>query len=58
MPFKTIPSRHAYELESKPLNLTDSIKYLGVTIQSNLKFDAHIEGKGKILGGIKNLRYV
>ena len=58
---KPIPSIPACTLGSTTLDWTDSIKYLGVTIQSDLKFDTHIEGKGtkskKFLGGIKHLTY-
>jgi hypothetical protein len=50
-----------YMLGDSPLAWTASTKYLGVTIQSDLKFDQHIQKKcgksRKILGGIKHLMY-
>ena len=60
--WKPIPLIPAYTLASATLDWTGSIKYVGVTIQSDLKFYTHnIEEKGtkskKILGGIKHLMY-
>ncbi|XP_067932804.1 uncharacterized protein [Watersipora subatra] len=50
-----------YNLGNLPLVWTEDTKYLGVIIQSDLKFDQHIKSKcsksRKILGGIKHLMY-
>ena len=58
---KPVPSIHEYTLGSTTLDWTDSVKYLGVTIQSDLKFDTNIEENGtkskKILVFIKHLMY-
>ncbi len=59
--FGKTPTRTSYTLGNSPLEWTDCIKYLGVIIQSDLKFNTHITEKcskaNKILGGIKYLTY-
>jgi len=57
---KVTPISH-YKLATTCLAWAESTKYLGVTIQSDLRFDQHIINKctnsRKILGGIKHLMY-
>ena len=59
--FGSNSARTTYTLGNSPLDWTDCIKYLGVIIQSDLKFNTHIAKKcskaNKILGGIKHLMY-
>ena len=43
---KPIPLIPAYTFGSTTLDWINRIKYLGVNIQSDLKFDTHIEEKG------------
>ena len=56
---KPVLSINFNKLGSTTLEQTDSIKYLGVTIQSDLKFDTQKKKapSRKILGGIKHLVY-
>jgi hypothetical protein len=54
-------TKTTYTLGDSSLDWVDCIKYLGIIIQSDLKFSAHITEKcskaNKILGGIKHIMY-
>ena len=59
---KPIPLIPAYTFGSTTLDWINRIKYLGVNIQSDVKFDTHIEERGtkskKTCWGIKHLMYM
>jgi len=58
---KTDDTSHLYSLGDTTLRSVKEAKYLGVIMQSNLKFDRHITSKvnnaSKILGCIKHAIY-